>query len=155
MSDDGEGLVLLFTDSCFRMREIMSLNSSIMQKRITTKTKFLHLMIPKNLMNKSSGSKLPEGEPEEVSNRIASFFTDKVAKIRDGLEQIQHDYSLQPDPEVCLVKEGEYLTCFDDTTEAEVRKIFSPPLLKHAVLTPYRPSCSNKVLMCSYQLSQG
>ena len=61
---------------------------------------------------------------------------DKINTIRTGLEEIQKTCGTDLEPEVCLVADGASLSCFEDTTEDEVRKVILSSASKTCCLDP-------------------
>ena len=86
------------------------------------------------LLSKKRVSALPSHEStEELCNRMATFFTDKIRTIHEGLEKIQNpSFPLDPDP----VFEGPCLNNFDEVTEEEVTKIIKAAAPKSCSLDP-------------------
>jgi len=83
--------------------------------------------------NKSTG--LPSCDSaQDLSERIATFFKDKISKIRSYLEQIQEEFPTEQIPETLLVSDDELLTSFDPATEEEVKKIITSSAPKSCCL---------------------
>ena len=88
--------------------------------------------IVKDILHQRSEMKLPEhASTEELANRFAVFFTDKVCKIRDELPDLSRHQLNLPTP---------VLTCslnvFSAVTESEIRKIIAKSPTKSCSLDP-------------------
>ena len=91
----------------------------------------------KDLLNENKPAKLPSSDSnQELADRIASFFSEKISKIRTYLEDVQKQFALDQGPEVILVPENATLTSFDAATEEEVRKIIMASASKSCILDP-------------------
>ena len=76
--------------------------------------------------------KLPEhASTEELANRFAVFFTDKVCKIRDELPDLSRHQLNLPTPTLTCS-----LNVFSAVTESEVRKIIAKSPTKSCSLDP-------------------
>ena len=88
--------------------------------------------IVKDILHQRSEMKLPEhASPEELANRFAVFFTDKVCKIRDELPDLSRHKLNLPTPALTCS-----LNVFSAVTESEVRKIIAKSPTKSCSLDP-------------------
>ena len=88
--------------------------------------------IVKDILHQRSEMKLPEhASTEELANRFAVFFTDKVCKIRDELPDLSRHQLNLPTPELTCS-----LNVFSAVTESEVRKIIAKSPTKSCSLDP-------------------
>ena len=88
--------------------------------------------IVKDILHQRIEMKLPEhASTEELANRFAVFFTDKVCKIRDELPDLsRHRLNLPTQTLTCS------LNVFSAVTESEVRKIIAKSSTKSCSLDP-------------------
>ena len=88
--------------------------------------------IVKDILHQRSEMKLPEhASTEELANRFAVFFTDKVCKIREELPDLSRHQLNLPTPALTCS-----LNVFSAVTESEVRKIISKSPTKSCSLDP-------------------
>ena len=88
--------------------------------------------IVKDILHQRSEMKLPEhASTEELANRFAVFFTDKVCKIRDELPDLSRHQLNLPTPALTCS-----LNVFSAVTESEVRKIIAKSPTKSCSLDP-------------------
>lgn len=91
----------------------------------------------KELLNENKPSKLPSCDStQELANRIASFFSEKITKIRAYLEEIQHKFGVKLAPEESLVSEELQLKSLDPVTEDEIQKLIMTSATKSCILDP-------------------
>ena len=88
--------------------------------------------IVKEILHQRSEMKLPEhASTEELANRFAVFFTDKVCKIRKELPDLSRHQLNLPTPALTCS-----LNVFSAVTESEVRKIIAKSPTKSCSLDP-------------------
>ena len=88
------------------------------------------------MLGKKKTSSLPKHESkEELCNRMADFFSEKIRLIHDGLAELQVD-SLDLDPDREFADSDECLTDFGPLTEDEVRKLIKQSATKSCCLDP-------------------
>ena len=88
--------------------------------------------IVKDILHQRSEMKLPEhASTEELANRFAVFFTDKVCKIRDELPDLSRHQLNLPTPALTCS-----LNVFSAVTEREFRKIIAKSPTKSCSLDP-------------------
>ena len=88
--------------------------------------------IVKDILHQRSVMKLPEhASTEELANRFAVFFTDKVCKIRDELPDLSRHQLNLPTPALTCS-----LNVFSAVTKSEVRKIIAKSPTKSCSLDP-------------------
>jgi hypothetical protein len=91
----------------------------------------------KELLGSSKTSRLPSCESEqELSDRLATFFVEKIIKIRAYLDNLQNKFNSDQDPETQLVSSRDHLNKFHHATEEEVRKIVTSSASKSCCLDP-------------------
>ena len=88
--------------------------------------------IVKDILHQRSEMKLPEyASTDELANRFAVFFTDKVCKIGDELPDLSRHQLNIPTPALTCS-----LNVFSAVTESEVRKIITKSRTKSCSLDP-------------------
>jgi hypothetical protein len=91
----------------------------------------------KELLHEKKPAKLPSYDSAlELADRIATFFQDKITKIRDYLEDNQKTFDMDQGPEMMLVSDSAHMTLFDPATEEEVKKIIMASASKSCCLDP-------------------
>ena len=86
------------------------------------------------LLNKKKATALPTCESfDELCDRFAKFFQDKIRAIHDGLEDVRNSsFPLDPDPKF----QGAHFNSFDSVTEEQVAKIIKASASKSCCLDP-------------------
>ena len=88
------------------------------------------------MLGKKKSTSLPKHESkEELCNRMANFFDEKIQLIHNGLVELQVD-SLELDSDRQFPDTGECLTDFSPLTEDEVRKLIKQSATKSCCLDP-------------------
>ena len=119
------------------------------------------------LLGNPKPSTLPSCEfKQELSDRIATDFVEKIIKIRCYLDELQHEVEADLGLEMLLVPTKAHFIAFDLTTE-EVQKVIMAPVSKShyrdTVLIYIAKKClhillpipnNNQYLICIYQSTQ-
>jgi hypothetical protein len=86
------------------------------------------------LLHKPQDNPLPTHEtPEELANRFADFFVEKIRKIRQNLSEIQNAWNdLEMEPESCNANLSE----LKPATEEEIKKLIMKSATKSCSLDP-------------------
>jgi hypothetical protein len=86
------------------------------------------------MLNKKKSTALPSHESsEELCERMASFFSDKIQNIHEGLAKVRDEsFPLDPDPPF----DGSCFTDFTSVTEEEITKIIKSSAPKTCCLDP-------------------
>lgn len=87
----------------------------------------------KELTN-DSDCHLPSGDPVIVANKFATFFSDKISKIRTNLDNEVSTYAPSGPSEQAFL--GTPLECFTPATEDEIKRIISSMATKSCELDP-------------------
>ena len=92
--------------------------------------------IANSLLHKSNETPLPEHESsQELANRFADFFTEKINKIRQQLESAQSRSKSSSDKN--SQKCSEILSSFEPASEEEIRKLVMQAATKSCNLDPF------------------